>query len=277
MANSYPNLTRAAGRFGLIAGIVLLLLLVAAGCMTKSIGAGEQGVKYSYFSGTNLDESYGEGFHVFMPWEQMIDYDVRVNNADEEIEVLSSNGLTIGMDMSVRYRPTVEELPQLHTTYGQEYYERLVQPELRSVARQVVGQFTPEELYSTRRAELQEQIESNMEQAVESRFIEIEAVLIRDIGLPDQIRRAIENKLEEEQRVEQARLSIQRAEQEAERKRVEARGDADRAQIIAQSMTPSFLQFQGIQATRELATSNNAKVVIVGGGEGGLPIILGGQ
>jgi regulator of protease activity HflC (stomatin/prohibitin superfamily) len=277
MANSYPNLTRAAGRFGIIAGVVLLLLLVAAGCMTKSIGAGEQGVKYSYFSGTNLDESYGEGFHVFMPWEQMIDYDVRVNNADEEIEVLSSNGLTIGMDMSVRYRPTVEELPQLHTTYGQEYYERLVQPELRSVARQVVGQFTPEELYSTRRAELQEQIEANMEQAVESRFIEIEAVLIRDIGLPDQIRRAIENKLEEEQRVEQARLSIQRAEQEAERKRVEARGDADRAQIIAQSMTPSFLQFQGIQATRELATSENAKVVIVGGGEGGLPIILGNQ
>ena len=277
MANSYPNLTRAAGRFGIIAGVVLLLLLVAAGCMTKSIGAGEQGVKYSYFSGTNLDESYGEGFHVFMPWEQMIDYDVRVNNADEEIEVLSSNGLTIGMDMSVRYRPTVEQLPQLHTTYGQEYYERLVQPELRSVARQVVGQFTPEELYSTRRAELQEQIESSMEQAVESRFIEIEAVLIRDIGLPDQIRRAIENKLEEEQRVEQARLSIQRAEQEAERKRVEARGDADRAQIIAQSMTPSFLQFQGIQATRELATSENAKVVIVGGGEGGLPIILGNQ
>jgi regulator of protease activity HflC (stomatin/prohibitin superfamily) len=277
MANSYPNLTRAAGRFGLIAGIVLLLLLVAAGCMTKSIGAGEQGVKYSYFSGTNLDESYGEGFHVFMPWEQMIDYDVRVNNADEEIEVLSSNGLTIGMDMSVRYRPTVEELPQLHTTYGQEYYERLVQPELRSVARQVVGQFTPEELYSTRRAELQEQIESNMEQAVESRFIEIEAVLIRDIGLPDQIRRAIENKLEEEQRVEQARLSIQRAEQEAERKRVEASGDADRAQIIAQSLTPAFLQFQGIQATRELAQSNNSKVVIIGGGEGGLPVILGDQ
>ena len=104
-----------------------------------------------------------------------------------------------------------------------------------------------------------------------------EAVLIRDIGLPDQIRRAIENKLEEEQRVEQARLSIQRAEQEAERKRVEARGDADRAAIIAQSMTPSFLRFQGIQATRELAQSSNSKVVIIGGGEDGLPVILGDQ
>lgn len=276
MANSYPNLTRAAGRFGIIFGGILFLMLIAAGCMTKSIGAGEQGVKYSYFSGTNLAESYGEGFHVFFPWEQMIDYDVRVNNMDEEIEVLSSNGLTIGMDLSVRYRPRVSQLPQLHTTFGQGYYERLVQPELRSVSRQVVGQFTPEELYSTRRIELQETIENNLREAVGSRFVEVEAVLIRDIGLPDQIRRAIENKLEEEQRVEQARLSIARAEQEAERKRVEAQGDADRAAIIAQSMTPSFLQFQGIQATRELAQSNNAKVVIIGG-ENGLPVILGNQ
>ncbi len=276
MANTYPNLTRAAGRFGIIFGGILLLLLVAAGCMTKSIGAGEQGVKYSYFSGTDLDDNYGEGFHVFMPWEQIIDYDVRVNNSDEEIEVLASNGLTIGMDLSVRYRPVNDKLPQLHTTYGQDYYDRLVRPELRSVAREVVGQFTPEELYSTRRAELQEQIEQRLAAAVERGYIELEAVLIRDIELPEQIRRAIENKLEEQQLVEQARLSIQRAEQEAERKRVEASGDADRAQIIAQSLTPAFLKFQGIQATRELAQSNNAKVVVIGGSDG-LPIILGDQ
>ncbi len=276
MANSYPNLTRAAGRFGIIFAGILLLLLIAAGCMTKSIGAGEQGVKYSYFSGTDLSDTYGEGFHLFMPWEYLIDYDVRVNNTDEEIEVLASNGLTIGMDLSVRYRPVADKLPQLHTTYGKEYYDRLVQPELRSVAREVVGQFTPEELYSTRRAELQEQIEERLSAAVERGFIELDAVLIRDIELPEQIRGAIENKLEEQQRVEQARLSIQRAEQEAERKRVEASGDADRAQIIAQSLTPAFLKFQGIQATRELAASNNAKIVIIGGSDG-LPVILGDQ
>lgn len=277
MANSYPNLTRAAGRFGVIAGVVLMFVLIAAGCMTESIGAGEQGVKYSYFSGTDLDDSYGEGFHVFFPWEQIIDYDVRVNNADEEIEVLSSNGLTIGMDVSVRYRPENGQLPQLHTTYGQGYYDRLVRPTLRSVSREVVGQFTPEELYSTRRAELQEQIELQMEQAVENEYVEIEAVLIRDIELPEQIRRAIENKLEEQELIEQTRLSVQRAEQEAERKRAEAQGDADRARIIAESLSPQFLQFQGIQATRELASSNNAKVVIVGGGDSGLPVILGDQ
>lgn len=276
MANTYPNLTRAAGRFGVIFAGVLLLMLIAAGCMTKSIGAGERGVLYSYFSGTDLDGTYPEGFHLKWPWEQIVDYDVRVKNNDEEIEVLSSNGLTIGMDLSVRYRPDVDQLPQLHTTYGKEYYDRLVSPELRSVAREVVGQFTPEELYSTRRAELQEQIAERVAAAVQDQYIQVDAVLIRDIELPEQIRRAIANKLEEQELIEQTRLSIQRAEQEAERKRVEASGDADRAQIIAQSLTPNFLKFQGIQATRELAQSNNAKVVIVGGSDG-LPVILGDQ
>ena len=276
MANSYPNLTRAAGRFGVIFAGVLLFMLIAAGCMTKSIGAGERGVLYSYFSGTDLDGTYPEGFHLKWPWEQIVDYDVRIKNNDEQIEVLSSNGLTIKMDVSVRYRPDVEQLPELHTTYGQEYYDRLVQPELRSVSREVVGQFTPEELYSTRRAELQEQIEERVAAAVQDQFVQVDAVLIRDIELPEQIRRAIANKLEEQELIEQARLSIQRAEQEAERKRVEASGDADRAQIIAQSLTPNFLKFQGIQATRELAQSSNSKVVIVGGSDG-LPVILGDQ
>ncbi len=277
MANTYPNLTRAAGRFGVIVGGVLLLTLVAAGCMTKSIGAGERGVLYSYFSGTDLEGTYPEGFHLKWPWEQIVDYDVRVKNDNEEIEVLSSNGLTIKMDVSVRYRPDPEQLPELHTTYGQDYYDRLVQPELRSVAREVVGQFTPEELYSTRRAELQEQIQERVAVTVQNQYVKVDAVLIRDIELPEQIRRAIANKLEEQELIEQARLSIQRAEQEAERKRVEASGDADRARIIAQSLSPQFLQFQGIQATRELAQSNNAKVVVIGSGEGGLPVILGDQ
>ena len=111
---------------------------------------------------------------------------------------------------------------------------------------------------------------------MQGQYIQVDAVLIRDIELPEQIRRAIANKLEEQELIEQARLSIQRAEQEAERKRVEASGDADRAQIIAQSLTPNFLKFQGIQATRELAQSSNSKVVIVGGSDG-LPVILGDQ
>ncbi|MDX1440071.1 MAG: prohibitin family protein, partial [Rubricoccaceae bacterium] len=233
--------------------------------MTTSIDSGEQGVKYSSFSGTNMSTVYGEGLNVYWPWERMVVYDVRVNAEDEQLSALSSNGATINMDVTVRYKPTANALPLLHTTYGQEYYERLIRPELRSAAREIVGRYTPEELYSTRRNELQDLIFQQVQQAAAREYVEVEAVLIRDVVLPDQVRRAIENKLEEEQRVEQAALSVQRAEQEAERKRVEAQGDADRARIVTQSLTPQFLRWQGIEATRELAQSENAKVVIIGG------------
>lgn len=179
------------------------------------------------------------------------------------------------MDVTVRYKPTTTNLPYLHTTYGQEYYERLIQPELRSAAREIVGRYTPEELYSTRRNELQEQIHLRVQSAAAEEYVVVDAVLIRDVTLPDQVRRAIENKLEEEQFVEQAALSVQRAEQDANRKRVEAQGDADQARIVTQSLTPQFLRWQGIEATRELAESENAKIVIIGSGADGLPLILG--
>ncbi|MEO1479791.1 MAG: SPFH domain-containing protein, partial [Bacteroidota bacterium] len=155
------------------------------------------------------------------------------------------------------------------------YYEDIIQPEIRSESRAAVGRFTPEELYSTRRDELQEQITSRLSATADSANINIDAVLIRDVELPQQIRTAIENKLEEEQRVEQTRLSIQVAEQEANRKRVEAQGQADYQRIITESLSDRFLQFEGIQATRQLAESPNSKVVVVGGGDSGLPIILG--
>ena len=263
------------GRLGLIGILAVVLLIMIPACMTKSIGSGEQGVKYSSFSGTNLNTVYGEGLNVFFPWERMIVYDVRVNSADEQVSALSSNGATITMDVTVRYRPTISALPFLHTTYGDDYYDRVVRPELRSAAREIVGRYMPEELYSTRRNELQDLIFEHVAAASAAEYVEIDAVLIRDVVLPEQVRRAIENKLEEEQLVEQAALSVLRAEQEAARKRVVAQGDADRARIVTQSLSPQFLRWHGIEATRELAMSDNAKVVIIGSGADGLPIILG--
>lgn len=262
-------------RTGIAVAAVLAFLVLIAGCMTESIASGEAGVRYSSLSGTDLMTSYGEGLTVFWPWERMIVYDVRTKTEMEEITALSNNGLTIGMDLSVRYRPKASQLPYLHTTLGQDYYERLIQPEVRSAAREVVGRFTPEELYSTRRTELQEQIEQRVAQAVENQFVEVEAILIRDVTLPDQIRQAIELKLQEEQRVQQLTFTIERERREAERKRIEAEGQAAYQQLITATLTPQFLQYQGIRATQALAQSSNAKVVIIGGDGGGLPVILG--
>jgi len=274
---NYPNLTRAAARMGVLVLIFIVVAAMAGGCMTTSLQSGEAGVRYSIFGGTDLETTYGEGLKIHPPWVDVIKYDVRVGEQLENMEALSSNGLAIGTDVSIRWRAVAERLPQLHTTYGTDYYRKLVQPELRSAVREIIGQFTPEQLYSSMRTQLQDQIFQQVKENVEDRFIEIEAVLIRDVRLPDQIRGAIENKLKEEQEAERYQFTIAKERLEAERKSIEATGQAEYQRIITQSLSPQFLTFKGIEATQQLAASPNAKTVIVGGGENGLPVILGNQ
>lgn len=277
MANSYPNLTRAIVRFGIGVAIFFIIVAMGAGCMTTSITSGEAGVRYSPFGGTDLSQTYGEGLKVHAPWVNVITYDVKVQQGEEAITALSSNGLTISMDVSIRYRPNREQLPQLHVDYGPDYFEKLVQPELRSAAREVVGQYTPEQLYSSRRSELQSEMFERIRDAVEGQYVQLDALLIRDVSLPEQIQQAISDKLEEEQEVLKYQFTLQRDSLEALRKKIEAEGQAEYQRIITASLSPNFLQFKGIEATQQLATSPNAKTIIVGGGEGGLPVILGGQ
>ncbi len=256
---------------------ILIVILLAGGLMTTTLGPGQAGVKYSIFSGTNLETTYGEGLKVHPPWLKVFKYDVRFQEKLEEITALSSDGLSIGMDASIRWRPNGERLPSLHTTYGENYYAKLVQPEVRSAAREVVGQYTPEELYSSRRTELQQQIIERVREGVGVNFIDVEAVLIRNVQLPEQIQRAIENKLTEEQEVERYFFTLQKDSLEAQRKEIEADGQARYQRIITESLSPEFLRFKGIEATQALAESPNTKTVIVGGGESGLPVILGNQ
>jgi regulator of protease activity HflC (stomatin/prohibitin superfamily) len=277
MANEYPNIARFASRIGVLAVAALVLLGLGGGCMTTTIGAGEAGVKFSSFTGTDLSQTYGEGFHLHAPWTTIQRYDVRVSETLEPIVALSSNGLSIKMDISVRYRPISSDLPALHTTYGQDYFRKMVQPSLRSVAREVVGRYTPEELYSSKRTELQRQIESGVKNGVDGQFIEVSAVLIRHVELPPQIQTAIENKLKEEQEAERYEFTIRKERLEAERKEIEAEGEARYQTIITESLSPQFLRFKGIEATRELARGENSKVVVIGSGSDGLPLILGGQ
>lgn len=277
MANPYPNVARFMSRIGVLGIFAIVVVALGAGCMTTTIGAGELGVKFSSFSGTDLQDTYGEGFHLHAPWAQIVPYDVKIQERLEEISALSSNGLSINMEISIRYRPHSQTLPQLHTTYGIDFFRKLVQPELRSVAREVVGRYTPEELYASKRSELQAQIGQGVKTNVEDEFIIVEAVLIRHVELPAQIQTAIENKLKEEQEAERYQFTIQKERLEAERKQIEAEGEASYQRIITQSLSPQFLRFKGIEATRELAESSNSKVVVIGSGSDGLPLILGNQ
>lgn len=275
--SNLPNMSRLLTRGAILVAVVLVVGAMAAGCMTTTLISGQAGVHYSRLLGTDTENVYGEGLKIHAPWVNVIKYDVRVQERLENMEALSSNGLSIGTDISVRWRPRSESLPLLHIDYGVDYFRKLIGPELRSVVREVIGQFTPEELYSSRRTELQDQIYARVKESVESEHVIIEAILIRDVRLPDQIKIAIENKLKEEQEAERYEFTIEKERLEAERKRIEAEGEAAYQQIITASLTSQFLRFKGIEATQQLANSPNSKTVIVGGGGDGLPLILGGQ
>lgn len=273
--NNYQNLSRAASRVGVIAAIVVVFMLVFGGLMSTNIRSGESAVRYSVFGGTDLDKIYGEGLQIYPPWVNLIRYDVRIQESLEPLTALTSNGLQIVMDVSIRWRPERSTLPLLHTTYGRDYFEKLVQPELRSAVRETVGQYTPEQLYSTKRTELQTQIFEFVRDKAATEGVIIEAILLRDVTLPDQIKNAIENKLKEEQEAQRYEFTLKKETLEAQRKKIEAEGEAEYQRIITKSLSPEFLRFKGIEATQQLAASPNAKTVIVGSGKDGLPLILG--
>ncbi|MEM9391723.1 MAG: prohibitin family protein, partial [Bacteroidota bacterium] len=185
------------------------------------------------------------------------------------------NGLSINVDVTVRFNPIYDEIGYLHENFGTNYVNKLVVPEVRSAVRQVMGRFTAEEIYSTKRAEVETSIKTETENTLKNNNIEMQALLIRSINLPEQIKSAIENKLKQEQEALAYQFRLDKEKSEAERKRIAADGEAVANKIINSSLTPELLKMRGIEATLELAKSPNSKVVVVGSGDDGLPLILG--
>jgi regulator of protease activity HflC (stomatin/prohibitin superfamily) len=259
----------------------LFLFLVVApllpGCRCTTVPSGNRGIVFKSFGGGTSKEVLGEGMHILPIWNDVIPYDTRVHEMKETLAVLSSNGLPIKVDASVRFRPNAEELFDLQTQIGPDYAEKVVAPVVRSEARKVFGRYQPDEIYSTKREEIERQIFEEVTRALSGKHVVVEAVLVRDIDLPDAIKTAISDKLAEEQRAQKMRFTLDRERQEAQRKLIEAEGISKYQMIVRQGLTAEYLQFKGIEATAKLAESPNAKVVIVGAGKGGLPVILGGE
>jgi len=253
--------------------IGLLAAVVFSGCVR--VDSGGAGVLWTFMGGTQ-EATYGEGVHIVAPWNRMYVYDVRTQDRLETLQILTSNGLSVGLELSIRFHPMKEELPLLHQTIGPAYYDKIVKPSLRSEARKVVGEYTPEEIYSSKRLEVADNVRDVMIVAVEGKHIVIETVLLRDVALPAKLKVAIEAKLEEEQAALKMKFVLDREGREAERKRIEAQGIADFQRIVAKGISPLLLQWKGIEATEKLASSPNAKVVVIGSGQDGLPLILGG-
>jgi regulator of protease activity HflC (stomatin/prohibitin superfamily) len=254
--------------------LALVSMPFLPGCRCPVVDSGHRGIVFKSLGGGTSKELLGEGMHLMPIWNQVIPYDTRVHEMKEQLAVISSNGLTMGVDASIRYRPKADELFELQTTIGNDYASKLIAPVIRSEARKVFGRYQPEEIYSTKREQIEAQIYDEVLKALEGKHVIVEAILVRDVTLPDAIKTAIADKLAEEQRSQKMQFTLDRERQEATRKQVEAEGIAKYQAIVRQGLTQEYLSFKGIEATLKLAESPNAKVVVVGGGKGGLPLIL---
>jgi len=262
----------------IIIGVIILIIVLSKS--TTTINSGEVGVLYKTFSGGVVTEEapLGEGFHVVAPWNKVFVYNVRQQELlEREMSVLSSNGLEIKLDASVLYQPSASTVGFLHQTRGQDYLNSVIIPAVRSATRSVVGRYTPEQLYSTKRDAIQAEIYEETKKIVEPQYIQLNAILVRDVTLPPTIKTAIESKLKQEQESLEYEFRLVTAAKEAQKQIIEAKGKADANRILSASLNEQILQDKGIEATIKLSESPNSKVIIIGGGKSGMPIILGNQ
>lgn len=257
---------------------IVVLLLIFGSRMFFVLKPGERAVIFKQFSG-GLDKEniYTPGFHAIAPWNRAIVYDVKEQKSEETMDVLDKEGLSINVDVTIIFNPFYDKIGYLHDNIGTNYVSVMVIPNVRSSVRAVTGRYTAEEIYSTKRAEVEAEIISATRNALAQKNIEMKDLLIRSIALPEKIKQAIESKLQQQQEALAYQFRLERERSEAERKRIEAQGIADYNKIISASLTDRILKQKGIDATLSLANSPNSKVVVVGSGEDGLPLILGGN
>ena len=261
-----------------IAVFALLVLIISWSSMTVTINSGQGGVLFRLLdNGVDAKTTYGEGFHFIIPWNKMFVYEVRQQENAEKMEVLSSNGLEITVDVSVWYQPSYKELGKLHQEIGQNYLSSVVKPSIRSATRSVIGRYTPEQIYSSKRDAIQDEIFQETKLLLIKQYVQINEVLVRDITLPETIKTAIENKLKQEQESLEYVFKLEKATKEAKRIEIDALGKANANKILSASLTDKILTEKGIEATLQLAQSPNTKIIVIGSPKNGLPLILGEQ
>ncbi|MFH2094605.1 MAG: prohibitin family protein [Bacteroidota bacterium] len=257
----------------IIVGLVIIIILVVSS--SYILQPGERAVIFRpYTTGLDKENVVGEGFHVVGPWNDFIVYDVKEQQREETMDVLDKNGLSVNVDISVRFNPMYDRIGFLHEIFGVEYITRLVVPEVRSSVRKVMGRYSAEEIYSTKRKEVEDAIYDETKLVLNENNIQMTALLIRSINLPPDIKGAIESKLTQEQEALAYKFRLEKETSEAERKRIAAEGEAKANDIVNSSLSDKLLKMRGIEATLELSKSPNTKIIIIGSGSDGLPLIL---
>ncbi|WP_422091210.1 prohibitin family protein [Tenacibaculum ovolyticum] len=263
---------------GILIGIIAVIAIIAFTKSTVTIGPGEGGVIFETLgAGINTEKTYGEGFHIVAPWNKMIVRKVRQQSISDEMNVLSVNGLEVKVNGTIWYEPEFSNLGKLIKTKGEDYERELLDPAINAAARSVVGRYTPEQLYSSKRDVIEQEILDEVKLILKDQFLIVKRVLVEDVKLPTTIRTAIETKLKQEQESLEYEFRLAKAKKEAERQKIDAEGKAVANKILSASLTDKILQEKGIEATLKLSESPNSKVVLIGGGKSGMPIILGNQ
>ncbi len=281
----------------------LVAIAAAGGCGWAHVGAGEVGVRWTR---DGIEQKvYSPGEHHIGIFDHMTTYTVRSQEKEERLDIQSVDGLGITLDTSIRYHAIPDEAVALHEELGPDYYQVLIGPTLRSQARRVVGRFKPEEIYSTQREVIERQIREGVEAAIKGRHVQIEAVLVRNVTLPEAIQQKITQKLAAEQEALQMKYELAKQDSQNQLQEMAASGEKERAQIAEQikdaeadneakrvrvaaqaaadakrldgqatadynrmvekSLTPTVLRLREIDASRALASSPNAKLVLLGG------------
>ncbi len=263
-------------KIGIPVIVILVILVIVLMKSFVQIRSGETGVLYKLSDGVVTDEPpLGEGLHLIAPWNDVIKYEIRQQELFEKMKVLSSNGLEIQIDASAWYQPVPSDVAKLHQNIGENYLQRVIQPAIRSAARSVVGRYTPEQLYSSKRDAIQDEIFIELKAILDKQYVQLNELLVRDVTLPATIKTAIERKLKQEQESLEYEFRLVTAAKEADKVRIEAQGKADANKILSASLTDKILQDKGIDATIKLSESPNSKIIVIGSGDSGLPLILG--
>jgi prohibitin 1 len=262
-----------ASRFGHLAYLLsgFFILLAVARCLTV-IPAGNVGVVD--FFGTVSPNTLKAGINFMNPLARVIKMSIKTQEIKETMDVPSKEGLTVKLDISVLYHLSPDKASDVYKTVGEEYESVLLEPQFRSVTRGVTAMYEAKALYTSAREHLAAEIQKEISAATFARGIIVESSPLRRVSLPPGLSQSIEAKLQAEQESQRMEFVLTKEKQEADRKRIEAQGIADFQKIVVQGISDQLLRWKGIEATEKLATSTNAKVVVIGAGKDGLPLIL---
>lgn len=279
--------------------VISLVGAILAPHVVVTVPSGHVGLMWKRFrGGTVLDprQLKDEGLRVLLPWDKMFLYDLRLQTTTDTYNAITRDGVSINATISIRFRVKHDAVPQLHQAIGPDYVARFVRPEIGSRAREIIAEYTAEEVYSTKRQEVQSRIRGHTQRMLSQKTMERTAeqseygdaykipmdelinlldTLVLGIVLPPTVVNAINRKVEQYYLSEEYVFRVARERKESERKIIEAQGIAEFQRIVSQGISDSYLRWRGIEATLQLAQSPNSKIVVIGNSKDGMPIILG--